>query len=47
MPAKTYLGIGWSFPVKPVAGRLRFAVFEEDVEQAIQIILLTEPGERP
>jgi phage baseplate assembly protein W len=30
-----------------VNGRLQFASYEEDVEQAIQIILLTEPGERP
>jgi phage baseplate assembly protein W len=46
-PTKAFLGIGWSFPVKPVGGRLRYAAYEEDVEQAIQIILLTEPGERP
>lgn len=44
---KAFLGVGWRFPVKPVAGRLRYAAFEEDVEQAIQIILLTERGERP
>jgi phage baseplate assembly protein W len=46
-PGKAFLGIGWAFPVKPVNGRLQFAVYEEDVEQAIQIILLTERGERP
>lgn len=44
---KAFLGVGWSFPVKPVGGRLRFAAYEEDVEQAIQIILLSERGERP
>lgn len=44
---KAFLGVGWGFPVKPVGGRLRYAAFEEDVEQAIQIILLTERGERP
>lgn len=43
---KAHLGVGWAFPVKPVDGRLRFARYEEDVEQAIQIILLTSPGER-
>jgi phage baseplate assembly protein W len=46
-PTKAFLGVGWSFPVKPVGGRLRYAAYEDDVEQAIQIILLTEPGERP
>jgi len=44
---KAHLGVGWSFPVKPVKGRLRFARYEEDVEQAIQIVLLTSPLERP
>lgn len=43
---KAHLGVGWSFPVKPVAGRLRYARFEEDIEQAIQLILLTGRGER-
>lgn len=44
---KAHLGVGWSFPVKPVAGRLRYAHYEEDIEQAIQIILLTARLERP
>lgn len=44
---KAHLGIGWSFPVKPVGGRLQFARYEEDIEQAIQIILLTARQERP
>jgi phage baseplate assembly protein W len=44
---KAFLGVGWAFPVKPVGGRLGYASYEEDVEQAIQIILLTERGERP
>src|SRR5262249_44138111 len=46
-PTKAFLGVGWSFPVKPVGGRLRLAAYEDDVEQAIQIILLTDRGERP
>jgi hypothetical protein len=46
-PSKAFLGVGWRFPVKPVGGRLQFAAYEEDVEQAIQIILLTEQAERP
>jgi phage baseplate assembly protein W len=44
---KAFLGVGWSFPVKPVGGQLQFAAYEDDVEQAVQIILLTERGERP
>ena len=44
---KAFLGVGWSFPVKPLGGRLRFAEYEDDVEQAIQVILLTDRGERP
>lgn len=46
-PTKAFLGIGWSFPIKPVGGRLRYAAYEDDIEQAIQIVLLTEGGERP
>ena len=44
---RAFLGVGWAFPVKPVDGALRYAAYEDAVEQAIQIILLTEPGERP
>ena len=44
---KAHLGVGWAFPVKPQAGRLRFARHEDDIEQAIEIILLTARGERP
>jgi len=43
---KAFLGVGWSFPVKPVNGALRYVRYEEDIEQAIQIILLTSNGER-
>jgi phage baseplate assembly protein W len=44
--SREYLGIGWAFPVRPVNGRLAYARYEEDVEQAIEIILRTAPGER-
>lgn len=44
---KAHLGVGWAFPVKPVNGSLAFARYENDIEQAIEIILLTAPGERP
>jgi phage baseplate assembly protein W len=40
------LGVGWAFPVRPKDGRLGWAKYEEDVEQAIEIILRTSPGER-
>lgn len=43
---KAHLGVGWSFPVKPVDGALPYARYEDDIEQAIQIIVLTEHGER-
>jgi uncharacterized protein len=46
MGAKDHLGVGWRFPVKPVNGRLAMAFYEEDIEQAIQIILLTARFER-
>lgn len=44
--SKAHLGVGWAFPVKPVGGRLRYARHEEDIEQAIHLILLTARGER-
>lgn len=44
--SKAYLGVGWAFPVVPVNGSLQYAAYETDVEQAIQIILLTDQGER-
>src|SRR6202007_882677 len=43
---KAHLGVGWAFPVKLVNGGVAFARYEDDVERAIPIILMTEPGER-
>jgi len=43
---KAHLGVGWAFPPKLTAGSLHFARYEEDIEQAVQIILLTSRGER-
>jgi uncharacterized protein len=42
------LGRGWSFPVEPdsQSARLDYVEGPENVRQAIQIILETEPGER-
>ena len=43
---KSFLGIGWNFPVASVAGQTEMAQYEEDVRQAVLIVLLTNPGER-
>jgi phage baseplate assembly protein W len=44
---KAFLGRGWAFPVAVDAqGALAMAEYEEDIRQAIRIILATEPGER-
>ncbi len=45
--SKAFLGTGWAFPfgLEP-AGSLTLAELEEDVRQAIRIILGTTPGER-
>lgn len=44
--ARPHLGVGWAFPVRPEEGRLGLAAYEEDVEQAIGIILETARNER-
>lgn len=41
-----FLGSGWAFPVAPASGRTAMVAYEEDVRQAILIILGTDPGER-
>lgn len=43
---RPFLGVGWAFPVRPNGGKLSLAYYEDDVEQAIEIILRTSPGER-
>lgn len=45
---KEFLGRGWAFPVSvdPQTGSVATAEFEDDVRQAIRIILGTAPGER-
>jgi phage baseplate assembly protein W len=45
-PDKAFLGVGWSFPLAASGGQASMAPYEEDVRQAIRIILLTNPGER-
>lgn len=44
---RAHLGKGWTFPVRPdSSGRLNYVGYEEDVEQAIGIILQTAHNER-
>jgi hypothetical protein len=47
-PSKAFLGVGWSFPVSPDArtGDVTAAIYEEDIRQAVLLILQTERGER-
>ena len=44
--SSTFLGRGWAFPVKIEAGQAATAAYDEDVRQAILIIIGTNPGER-
>jgi uncharacterized protein len=46
--AKAFLGTGWAFPVQAdrATGDVAMAAYEEDVRQAIRLILETELGER-
>lgn len=45
---KDFLGRGWAMPVAldPLTGLVASARYEEDIRQAIRIILETAPGER-
>jgi phage baseplate assembly protein W len=46
-PAKDFLGVGWRFPVEATGGGdIATASHEEDVREAVRIILETSPGER-
>lgn len=44
--ARPTLGVGFPFPLRPVAGKLPWAEYEAAVERSIQDILETSPGER-
>lgn len=46
--AKSFLGRGWKFPIKvdPISGRIMMSEYEEDIAEAIRIILSTLKGER-
>lgn len=41
-----FLGRGWAFPVGVDGDRIATVAYDEDVRQAILIILGTDPGER-
>jgi len=44
--AKAFLGRGFAFPLRLAGGGIATAEYEEDIRQAIRIVLDTEPGER-
>ena len=45
--SKSFLGVGWEFPLRVTpTGELAVAIFEEDIRQAIMIIIGTDQGER-
>lgn len=46
--AKNFLGVGWKFPVSvdETTGRIRMSQHEEDIKEAIGLILMTRKGER-
>jgi uncharacterized protein len=47
LPAsKIFLGVGFSFPLAARRGQAEMAEYDEDVRQAIRIVLLTNRGER-
>ena len=44
---KDFLGVGWKFPIQLDSnGKFVLSKYEEDIKEAIIIILKTEPGER-
>ena len=45
---KQFLGRGWAWPphLDPVTGQVAMSAYEDDIRQAIRIIIETGPGER-
>lgn len=45
---KQFLGRGWAWPaqIDPLSGQVRLSEYEDDIRQAIGIIIETAPGER-
>ncbi|MEG0454415.1 MAG: GPW/gp25 family protein [Bacteroides sp.] len=46
MDADAFLGRGWSFPPRLTENGTSMAAFEQDIEQSLQVLLSTSPGER-
>jgi uncharacterized protein len=45
--AQEFLGVGWKFPVQvDSTGNIAMSAFEQDIREAIRIILSTSKGER-
>ncbi len=46
--SKSFLGRGWKFPIEvdPVTGKIKMSEYEEDIAEAIRIVLWTIQGER-
>ena len=46
--AKSFLGTGWKFPVQvdEATGRIKTSQHEDDIREAIHIIIMTRKGER-
>ncbi len=46
--AKSFLGTGWKFPVQvdETTGRIMTSRYEEDIQEAIRLIVMTGKGER-
>ncbi len=48
MATRDFLGTGWTFPIRVTPqGGLSYSSSEQDIAEAIWIILGTAPGERP
>lgn len=47
-PMRAFVGVGWAFPIRKddMTGDVALAIYEEDIRQAIRLILETNPGER-
>jgi uncharacterized protein len=44
---REHLGRGWRFPIEPDGlGRLGYSRAEQDIEEAIWLVIATSPGER-
>jgi Bacteriophage baseplate protein W len=44
--AKEFLGAGWKYPVQTTGGKIALSKYEDDIREAILIILGTAKGER-